>query len=197
MRRPSCISSCDKAVSRRPSDAEVRVGGVCCFAAAARALRGLPCAARSAGRRRQLGPGYGPSDTPPSSRSTAPTPLRCAARRRRGAAPAARPHLCALGPASPASMATAQYEYTLNARAIERARPGSAGCAAGRRRLALSRDPRGRSCAARRGVPSARPRACASGPAIRAPSAWPSRSAPAPGRASSPRRPARRAPGRS
>jgi len=71
------------------------VGRVCRFAAAARAaLRGLPCAARFAGRRRQLGPGNGPSDTSPSSRSTAPTPLRCAARRRRGAAPAAHPHLC-------------------------------------------------------------------------------------------------------
>jgi len=81
-------------VPHKTEHAEVRVGGGCCFAAAVRALRGLPCAARSAGRRRQLGPGYGPSDTSPTSRSTAPTPLRCAARRRRGATPVAYPHLC-------------------------------------------------------------------------------------------------------
>ena len=80
--------------SSRPERAEARVGAVCGFAAAARALRGFPCAARSAGRLRQLGPGYRASDTSKSSRSTAPTPLRCAARRRRGAAPAAHPHLC-------------------------------------------------------------------------------------------------------
>ena len=69
--------------------------GVCCFAAAVGALRRPPCAARSAGRTRQLGPGYRAlRHVEDQSRSTAPTPLRCAARRRRGAAPAAHPHLC-------------------------------------------------------------------------------------------------------
>jgi len=70
------------------------VGGVCRFAAAAVPAGRLPSAARFAGRLRQLGPGYRASDTSKSSRSTAPTPLCCAARRRRGAAPAAHPHLC-------------------------------------------------------------------------------------------------------
>jgi hypothetical protein len=70
------------------------VSAVCGFAAAVDAARRLPCGARSAGRLRQLGPEYKASDTSKSSRGTAPTPLRCAPRRRRGAPPLARPRPC-------------------------------------------------------------------------------------------------------
>jgi len=79
---------------RETERAEARVVGGLRFGAAVVPAGRLPCAARCAGRLRQLGPGYRASDTSKSSRSTAPTPLRCAARRRTGAAPADHPRLC-------------------------------------------------------------------------------------------------------